>query len=166
MIIAIDVHYRETYAKAVAIEFEDWQVENPTKINQVLLPEIAPYIPGQFYKRELPCIVEVLEQSNLSLVETIIIDGYVTLDDTKKPGLGRYLYEYLEKSIPVIGVAKTSFKDNKKFVREVFRGESKQPLFVTCVGMKLEEAAKRILEMSGEFRIPTLLKILDTETKR
>ena len=98
MIVAIDVHYRETYIKAVAIEFEDWTTDYPTKINQVILPEIAPYIPGQFYKRELPCITKVLEQSNLLVIETIIIDGYVTLDNLEKSGLGQYLYEYLEKS--------------------------------------------------------------------
>jgi len=166
MIVAIDVHYRATYAKAVAIEFEDWKADYPTKINQVRLPEIAPYIPGEFYKRELPCIIKVLEQSNLSIVDTIIIDGYVTLDDNERPGLGKYLYVHLKESIPIIGVAKTSFKDNEKFVRKVYRGESKQPLFVTCVGSELEEAALKIQEMSGDYRIPTLLKILDTETKK
>ena len=119
MIVAIDVHYRETNAKAVAIEFEDWTTDHPTKINQVLLPDIAPYIPGQFYKRELPCILKILEQSNLSLIDIIIIDGYVTLDKGK-PGLGKFLYEHLKESIPIIGVAKTSFKDNEKFVRKVF----------------------------------------------
>lgn len=166
MKVAIDVHYRTTFAKAVSIEFEDWKAEQPTLINEVILPEVSPYIPGQFYKRELPCILKVLELTNLSKVDTIIIDGYVTLDDKGKPGLGRYLYEHLQQSIPIIGIAKRPFKDNAQYVKKIFRGESKQPLYITSIGVELTEVAKKIQEMSGKFRIPTLLKILDKETKR
>lgn len=165
MIVAIDVHYRATFAKAVSIEFDDWKAVQSTTINTVLINDVAPYLSGQFYKRELPCILEVLKQMDTTSIETIIIDGYVVLDDSGKHGLGMYLYEHLNQSIPIIGVAKRAFKDNEINVRKVIRGKSKQPLFVTSVGIELGEAAQRILEMNGEFRIPTLLKLLDNHTK-
>jgi deoxyribonuclease V len=79
--------------------------------------------------------------------------------------LGTYLYEALVRKVPVIGVAKTRFFSNTQYVAEILRGESKNPLFVTSVGMPLDTAAARIQSMAGPFRIPTLLKLLDVETK-
>lgn len=164
MKVAIDVHYREDFAKVVSIEFEEWEAEQPTIIKEMLVYDIAPYVSGQFYKRELPCILKILEQTDLSLIDTILIDGYVTLNGGR-PGLGRYLYKHLDKSIPIIGIAKKAFRDNENYVRKVVRGESKQPLFITSVGMQLADAAQRIQEMNGKFRMPTLLRILDSRTK-
>ena len=45
--------------------------------------------PGQFYKRELPCILELLKQVN-PLPNYIVIDGYVYLGGDEKPGLGKH----------------------------------------------------------------------------
>lgn len=165
MILAIDVHYRATFAKAISIEFETWQDEHPSKIHEVLIDEVAAYVPGQFYKRELPCILKVLEKTPLEKIEVIIVDGYVTLSDEGKFGLGMYLYEALNQKIPIIGVAKRSFKDNEQQVQKVWRGESKNPLYVTSVDFDLEEAVHQIQQMKGQYRIPTLLKILDQHTK-
>lgn len=165
MIIAIDVHYRENFAKAVAIEFETWQDEKASKVYEVQINKAAEYIPGQFYKRELPCILKVLEKTSLESTDVIVVDGYVTLSNEGKFGLGMYLYEALNQKIPIIGVAKKSFKDNEQQVRKVLRGESKNPLYVTSVGFDLDKAAKLIEQMKGEYRIPTLLKILDQHTK-
>jgi deoxyinosine 3'endonuclease (endonuclease V) len=95
----------------------------------------------------------------------IIIDGYVFLDDNQKAGLGYHLYKSLEDDIPVIGVAKTAFKDNKALVAEVYRGISRKPLFVTSIGIELKDAAENIRNMHGGFRMPGLLKLLDTHTK-
>lgn len=165
MIIAIDVYYRENFAKAVAIEFETWQDEKASKVYEVQINKAAEYIPGQFYKRELPCILKVLEKTSLESTDVIVVDGYVTLSNEGKFGLGMYLYEALNQKIPIIGVAKKSFKDNEQQVRKVLRGESKNPLYVTSVGFDLDKAAKLIEQMKGEYRIPTLLKILDQHTK-
>lgn len=166
MIVAIDVHYREHITKAVALTFKHWKSSKPITIYEAWIAEVAPYVPGQFYKRELPCILKVLEQIDITDIDILLLDGYVFLDDDKKPGLGMYVYEYFQQMIPVIGVAKRAFKDNKKQVREVLRGTSKQPLFVTSVGIEVEEAAANILKMNGKYRIPTLLKQLDTATKK
>ena len=108
MILAIDVHYRATFAKAVAIEFATWDVESPTEIYEKIIHEVEAYIPGQFYKRELPCILSILRDIELTNFDCIIIDGYVTLDDHGKPGLGWHLYEALDHKIPVVGIAKNN----------------------------------------------------------
>lgn len=166
MIIAIDVHYRGNMAKTVSIEFERWTDEHPINVHVIEIPVVADYVPGQFYKRELPCILEILKLSDLSKITAIIVDGYVVLDDDEKKGLGGYLYEALNRQIPIVGVAKRSFHSLNEKVISVKRGESKNPLFVTQMGGDLEGYAKKVKEMEGAFRIPTLLKILDMETKK
>ncbi len=166
MILAIDVHYRTNFAKAVSIAFNKWNDNKARAINSIIIKDVAEYIPGQFYKRELPCILKILEKSDLQKVQAIIIDGYVTLDDDGKPGLGSYLYEALNREIPIIGVAKSSFYNNDKFVAPVLRGESMKPIYITSRGIALKKAAKLIKEMHGTFRIPTLLALMDQETKK
>jgi len=166
MIIAIDVHYRENVAKSVSIAFDNWTDTIPHTTHIAEVKNIAPYIPSQFYKRELPCILKVLEESDLSKVALIIVDGYVVLNDEGKAGLGQYVYEALAQKIPIVGVAKKSFHDNEKNVIQVFRGTSKNPLYVTSIGTDLTEAAEQVKNMAGDYRFPELLKILDQETKR
>ncbi len=95
----------------------------------------------------------------------IVVDGYVILNDEGKHGLGGYLYESLSQKIPIIGVAKRSFINNKKHVREVFRGDSKNPLYISSIGIDVDEAVKCIQEMHGQFRMPDLLRIMDQQTK-
>jgi len=165
MIIAIDVYYKNEKAKAVSIEFDQWKDEKPRKINTAVIEGIAEYVPGEFYKRELPCILEILKQSDLSKTKAIIVDGYVVLDDNGKAGLGMYLYEALDKKIPIIGVAKTSFHNNQKLVKGILRGTSKKPIYVSAVGLPLAESAMQVQQMYGDFRMPTLLSILDQHTK-
>ncbi|MEM1321085.1 MAG: endonuclease V [Bacteroidota bacterium] len=165
MLIAIDVHYRNDIAKTVSIEFTDWQSRTPLRVHTQELKGLAEYIPGQFYKRELPCLQSILQESDLREAEAIIIDGYVVLDDEGKNGLGGYLYEALAGRIPVIGVAKKKFHQNEQQVIEVFRGESQKPLYVSSRGIDLEMAADCIRNMYGEYRMPELLKLVDRLTK-
>jgi len=167
MILANDVYYLENNrAKSVSIVFDDWEAETPTFIEEVWLDNIEPYEPGSFYKRELPCILKVLEKTDLSSLSAIIVDGYVVLDDNGKKGLGAYLYEALGGKIPVIGVAKRSFHQNQKNVIEVKRGQSQNPLYVTSMGTDLQKAAENIKRMKGDYRMPTLLKLLDAKTRK
>ena len=165
MILALDTHYRNEKAKTICIGFNDWMDEIPMKNFYEELDVEAEYQPGAFYKRELPCIISILQKTDLEKTEAIIIDGYVILDDAGKPGLGGHLYEFLKRKIPVIGVAKTNFANNTLHKREVYRGESVRPLYVTTQGMDLDVACGYIKNMHGGFRIPTLLKKLDTLTK-
>ena len=167
MIVAIDVGYNENnIAKAVCVGFHDWADEKAITIVEEFVIGLEPYQPGEFYKRELPCILKVLQKVEMRFVNAVIVDGYVYLDDTGKPGLGYYLYEALGRKIPVIGVAKTNFHDNTKNVIEVVRRDSNKPLFVTSIGIEVEVAAENIKKMHGAFRLPTLLKKADTISRR
>ncbi len=165
MILAIDVYYTEKGAKTVGIGFENWEDQSPSTTFVDHSSEIAEYESGEFYKRELPCILRLLDQIDLTRLDCIVIDGYVILNDMGKLGLGGHLYETLAHKIPVIGLAKTRFAQNEKNNREVFRGKSQKPLWITAAGMELDEVAQKIQDMHGEYRLPTLLKYLDSLTK-
>jgi len=161
MKIVIDVGYENDKANIAAVSFKDWEDEKPFDTKKVLLKNIAAYEPGQFYKRELPCLEEVLNHYDLEKTDIVIVDGFVWLNSEKKKGLGAYLYEVLDKKIPIIGVAKRAFHGENKWCRTIVRGESKNPLYVTSEGIEVNEAAKLIQGMHGEFRIPTMLKLVD-----
>ncbi|WP_299248064.1 endonuclease V [uncultured Aquimarina sp.] len=165
MILAIDVYYYSTKAKAVGVIFEKWNDSRPKEIKSVYLSDIQQYESDNFYKRELPCIISLLQKIDLSKIEIIIVDSFVYLDDNKKLGLRGYLHEYLEGNMPILGVAKNSFHLNKKNVIEVYRGDSKKPLYISSIGQDLELSAELVRNMHGNYRFPTILKILDQETR-
>jgi len=52
----------------------------------------ADYVPGQFYKRELPSLRAVIVTS-LLVHQYFVIDGYVWLGATDAPGLGAHLFK-------------------------------------------------------------------------
>jgi deoxyribonuclease V len=158
MIACVDVHYRDSDASAAAITFRDWSDAQAIDERVVQVPEIQPYEAGKFYRRELPCLLAVLKTA--SPVNTVVIDGYVWLDGALKPGLGAHLHQALAGRVAVVGIAKTKFQGADQ-AREVIRGRSKRPLFVTAVGMEIELAAQRVLSMHGEHRIPSLLARVD-----
>lgn len=166
MPLAVDVYYYDKKAKVSGVIFTDWPDELPVKIISTHIDHVEEYTSGEFYRRELPCIVQLLSQVDLNNAEVVIIDGYVYLDNEKKPGLGAYLFNYLEGKIPIIGIAKTAFHQNQENVELVYRGESKNPLYVSSVGMGTKTAANLVKNMHGKHRIPTLLKLLDQETKQ
>lgn len=163
MLLALDVHYRADHAQSVCIAFEKWGDTALLRTHTVVIHDVAEYEPGAFYKRELPCLLAVLADFDLSAVTAIIVDGYVFLDDTGKWGLGAWLFDALNQRVPVIGVAKTRFQSltDPSLVAEVLRGESQNPLFVTVIGQDLATIAGKIQNMAGPYRIPELLKKVD-----
>jgi deoxyribonuclease V len=158
LIACFDVDYNATTAHVGAVVFRDWEDAQPFKVYDIMVNKVSEYIPGQFYKRELPCINALLDNIT-EPIEIIIVDGYAWLEENKK-GLGAYLYEDLNKNIPVIGVAKNKYK-KADYAIEVFRGESQNPLYVSAAGIKNKIAANCIKRMAGDFRNPTLLKLVD-----
>lgn len=164
MLLAIDVHYKEYLARTIGVLF-DWEDENPQDILIEAIDEVEEYIPGEFYKRELPCLLKIVEKVNLSDLEAIIVDGHVYIEN-EKYGLGGKLYEQLNGQIPVIGIAKSSFYTNKEMTIEIYRGKSKKPLYISSIGIDLNEVVEKIINMTGEYRIPTVLKTLDMLTKK
>lgn len=157
MIAAFDVHYpAQGRARAAAVLFADYGAPAPDRILIRLISAPAVYVPGSFYKRELPCILALLDQFEQMPVE-MIIDGYAWLG--ARPGLGHHLFETLEGRIPVVGVAKTAFAGAA--AEKVFRGGSRRPLYITAAGKSAATAAGNIGRMNGPHRIPTLLGLVD-----
>lgn len=161
MIYAFDTYYYEDYANTVCIAFEKWNSEKEVEIYTEQTPITSEYESGAFYKRELPCILSLLNKIALKNGDIIIVDGYVTLDNNGKLGLGGYLYDALDQKYPIIGIAKNEFTTPDSQRRSIYRGESKTALFLTAKGMAVDEVQPEVEEMHGPFRIPTLLKKLD-----
>ncbi len=159
MIIVLDVAYTESSAHVAGVVFEDWTSNEAIQDYALSIYDFAEYESGQFYKRELPCLLALLKEVKES-IDVVLIDGYVTLDEDQRKGLGLYLYEALDCKIPVIGVAKNRFKGTPKYC-EILRGQSQKPLYVTAIGIDLDVAKNHVKNMYGKFRIPELLKDVD-----
>lgn len=164
MILALDVHYKENYAKNVGVLF-DWMDAEPHQVIVTQTADVEEYVPGEFYKRELPCLLDVMTQVNLEELEAIIVDGHVYIDNTFTYGLGGHFWEAIQRKVPVIGIAKRHFHLNEKTNIPILRGSSKNPLYVSAIGMDLDVAVEKVNQLHGINRIPTILKILDSVTK-
>lgn len=158
---AVDVHYPDI-GGAVAALVVGAEPTFPSIVEEHVcrLDEVAPYEPGSFYKRELPAIRAVL--AGVAPVELLVVDGYVDLDPEGRPGLGAHVHEAL--GLPVIGVAKTSFRTATHAV-EVRRGGAVKPLYVTAAGLAIPAAADYVARMSGAFRLPDALRRVDALTR-
>ncbi len=159
MIAALDVAYGEALAASACVLFEHWQDEDAAAEHTSLLAIPGEYVPGRFFERELPCLIEALE-ALAGAPDVIVVDGYVWLAGPARPGLGALLFEALERRIPVIGVAKNPFAGADDAAR-LLRGGSTRPLYVSAVGLELGEARDAIASMHGRHRIPTLLRHVD-----
>ncbi|HEY3449870.1 MAG TPA: endonuclease V [Myxococcales bacterium] len=161
MIAVLDVHYPETGARAACVVLEAWDSASASEERVVTLEVVEPYVPGQFFRRELPCLQAVLSVIRAH-ASTVIVDGYVWLDRQGRPGLGAHLFEALGKAIPVVGVAKAAFGEaGTSAAVEVLRGQSKRPLFVTSAGIDASEAAAKVKAMAGPARLPWALGQVD-----
>ncbi len=165
MIAAFDSYYFNDKVKTVCVLFPEWEDEEKATVYSKILDQAAPYESGQFYRRELPAILDLLHDLGREKVDLFIVDGFVWLDDNGQPGLGFHLHEQSGKKIPVIGVAKSDFAPLHLNKRTVFRGKTRRPLFITAVGIDLDESAAHIKKMDGKFRMPTILKQLDAITR-
>jgi len=161
-IALLDVYYKGTGARAACVLGDTWESESPSRTYVQVIRTAEPYESGKFYRRELPCLISVLCLLP-SLPDVIVVDGYVWLSPLQRPGLGAYLYEALKQARPVVGIAKSAFvgADSCSAVAQVFRGSSRNPLFVTAVGMELICAVQCVRRMAGKHRIPELMRIAD-----
>lgn len=159
MILAIDVAYTENSAQVAGIVFESWASSVILNHYLITINPIAEYESGQFYKRELPCILTLLDLVKEPL-DMIVIDGYVYLGTEQMAGLGQHLYNAIADKTPVIGVAKNEFKGTPKEF-EILRGASVKPLYVSAIGIELAQAKHDVQSMYGKYRIPELLKQVD-----
>jgi deoxyribonuclease V len=121
-----------------------------------LVRDVAPYQPGEFYRRELPPMRSVL--ADVDDHDLLIIDGYVDLDPDGRPGLGAHAHA--EFGVPVIEVAKTRFAPAVHVV-PVIRGNATRPLYVTSAGIPPTDAAELVRRIAGRFRLPDALRRVD-----
>lgn len=160
MIILIDVDYREATEEghAAGVLCETPFDSRASRILTAVVAHIDRYQPGQFYRRELRCVDEVLRQTDIRQIELIFIDGYADFG-TGESSLGECVYR--EYQIPVIGIAKNPFRGCLRKDTELLRGNSRKPLFVTCQGMEIDKAKEIVRSMAGVYRLPDLVKIAD-----
>jgi deoxyribonuclease V len=159
-IACFDAAYARTAAAVAGALIPSWDAGGPSQM-RVRRFDGPPrnYEPGAFYKRELPLLLSIISDFERP-IEVIVIDGYVWLDANGLPGLGGHLFSSLGGRIPVVGIAKTRYQ-NDTWSIPVLRGESRQPLFITSAGTQAREAAECVRRMHGDYRIPTILKIVD-----
>jgi deoxyribonuclease V len=158
VLAAVDAQYSDEVAAASCVTFATWTDPTPASEHSTLVHGVEPYEPGEFWRRELPCIIAVLGQLQKP-PEVVVIDGYVWLDDKGRKGLGAHLAEALAGPA-VIGIAKHPFAgaSNATLVQ---RGKSLRPLHVTAQGISLDDAAAAVRSMHGAHRIPTLIRRVD-----
>lgn len=166
MIHIFDTYYYENFAKTVSLSIRNWTDEEVVSIISDEIEIKSDYKSGEFYKRELPCLLSLISKMDIKEGDIIIIDGYVSLNNIGKKGLGGYLYEALKQKYPVIGVAKNKFSEIDDERISILRGTSEKPLFITSKGIDNKLASSFIRNMKGGFRIPELLKKVDQLTRK
>ncbi len=108
MILALDTAYSNTNSVTAGVLFKNWQSESADTTFISRLAPLKEYQSGQFYKRELPCILNLLNEHSIR-AEILIIDGNVFLDGHGRPGLGKHLYDALNGCSQIVGVTKNRF---------------------------------------------------------
>ena len=157
MIGALDVEYRDDCVVVALVCAPSWDRDDSLVETVLRVTDIQPadYEPGAFYKKELPYLLRIIEHAGVPL-ETIIVDSYVWLG-VDHPGLGKRLSDALGGRVPVVGIAKTHFAGSDYVARELHRGASKRPLFITAEGMDEDDAVAKVKSMPGEHRLPTIV---------
>jgi len=162
--VAFDVYYSKDFAIVGYVLFKDEYSSIPYKTGQVQCFDIQPYVPGQFYKRELPCLLTAMAQID-ERISLIYIDANVWLSRNKK-GLGKYLYDSLEPKTPVIGISKSFYSDETDVIVPVRRLSSIKPLYISSIGIDLNLACEKVKQMNGKYRLPEMIKLADKESRK
>jgi deoxyribonuclease V len=158
MIAFVDVQYAAESACAACVVAQDWGDTAPAGGWTTTVSPVAAYQPGEFFRRELPCLLAVLKDA--PPLEAIVVDGYVWLDAQRTPGLGAHLFHALGGRTPVIGLAKTAYRGSAMAI-PLPRPGSKRPLYLTCVGLEPATVLGHVRRLQGASRIPTLLGDVD-----
>ena len=163
-ILIFDICYNEEEhtANAACIKFKNFTDSPTNKNNQFYTKKcfnVADYESGNFYKRELPCIMSLIEDIDMSDVSCLITDSYVEFSE-EHLGLGKHLYNALDKKYPVIGIAKNKYKEENISI-ECYRGNSSKPLYITAIDVSNQEACNIVQKMDGKYRLPEMVKAVD-----
>ena len=81
MIAAVDVHYDEAArrGRAAAVVFDAWEDGEAAGEYVAEVENVADYVPGEFYRRELPCLMAVMGKIGLK-VDVVVVVVRLTVD--------------------------------------------------------------------------------------
>ncbi len=144
--LACDVQYDGELGFAAGASFSDWDAPCADRIVTTVVRVEAGYVPGEFYRRELPCLAALIKETQPAPT-ILLIDGFVWLAEGR-PALGARLYEELGKTIPIIGVAKSRLAMAGDCA-SITRGGSSRPLYVSAIGLQLIEALQDVALLHG-----------------
>lgn len=166
MILIIDGDYNDTNhtAHMAGVLLNEYTDETISGFITADVENTGEYETGSFYKRELKGVEALLSKLNLDEIDLIIVDGFAKFSDGVHKSLGEHINERYYK--PVIGVAKKWCDFCKIEDTAVYRGKSKNPLFITVVGGNNHAAKNVIQEMYGDNRIPYAIKIADSLARK
>lgn len=157
MIGVFDVGYGEESALVGCLTIAEFEDAVPTSEWVVEVSPVGPYVPGQFWRRELDPLLRGIASAP-SALSVCVIDAYVDLGEDRTPGLGRLLHA--RTGVPVIGVAKSRYPGTPRDY-EIRRGSSDRPLYVSAAGFDLGEAKECVARMAGRGRVPTMIRRAD-----
>ena len=174
MILVTDVFYNEinNSAHIAGAVINDWTSDKIVETYELDKIDIdCAYIPGQFYKREMPCLIELwnsIPESKKAQINTFIVDGFYDIWDGR-PGLGHHFRDWLIENgynVEVVGIAKSPCRETNKFTLPVYRTEEsktskcRSALWVNGSNME-NDYQNKVLNMAGKYRIPTIIKKVD-----
>ena len=175
MIVAFDTYYYNGFSYTVGGVFKSWGDKDVSFYATSIRTCIdADYKPGELYKRELPAIMQCLATLNIDTIDTIIVDGFVWLSEDGKTltkGLGAHLQDAIFNKYntkkTIIGIAKNRYHFKIPECVDLERGLiSAKPIFITCSETCLtEHYATQVKVMHGDYRIPSIIKAVDTKTR-
>lgn len=155
-ILLTDVFYQPTVARAAGLLINDWTATLPLIELIHESDELEEYVSGEFYRRELPHLLKLVGLAED--VDCVVVDAHVWLQEGL-PGVGYFLWRALDEKIPVLGVAKSPYREGS--AQPLIRGQSKKPLWISSAGISTDQASSWISQMAGPYRIPQLLKRVD-----
>ena len=173
MKIIFDICYTDiegsnkTNCSIAALLFDQFESKEIIKSYHVdLITNVAEYVSGEFYKKEMPCLQYMwnnLPQNIKNQIDTVIVDSLYDLWDGR-PGMGHHFHDWLISegyNVEVMGIAKKKFKDNSLYITKVIRGnDSTTPLNVNGSD-KTKDYKKIVQSMAGDYRIPYMVKEVD-----
>jgi len=155
VITIVDVQYSCSLARAGCVVAHAWDDAAPIAEYTIVTEVSADYVPGELYRRELPPLLEILRR--VDGFHTVVVDAHVWLGPDR-PGLGARLHAALGGAADVVGIAKNEFLGAPSL--PVVRNHAR-PLHVSSIGIAPDDAAARVAEMHGPYRIPTLVRRAD-----
>lgn len=146
-------------AQVAGVGFDEWAQAEPALGEAWVskLEGLSKPAKGEPDLREAACVQKLLADHRLA-PELVLMDQPVYLDAQDTPGPGARVHAALGGAVPVIGIAKSAWKEPSA-QHEVHREDETPPLMVTCAGVDLGAAKSRLRAMHGRKRVPTLVKL-------